>query len=83
MTRIPRDISGEDLARALSTFGYVVVRQTGSHIRLVSEWKGHPHHITIPNHDQIKIGTLNNILTDVAEYVDLDKRRLIMKLFDK
>ncbi len=32
--RLPRDVSRRDLVRALETFGYVVLRQTGSHIRL-------------------------------------------------
>jgi len=36
MPKIPRDISGRDLAKVLSKYGYEIVRQTGSHIRLVS-----------------------------------------------
>ncbi|MBC7344749.1 MAG: type II toxin-antitoxin system HicA family toxin, partial [Clostridia bacterium] len=57
------------------------VRQTGSHMRLTSELKGRPHHITIPNRNPIKIGTLNNILNDVAQYLGVDKSRLIRELF--
>lgn len=81
MTKIPRDIGGQDFIKLLGKFGYVVIRQTGSHIRLISEFKGSPHIITIPNHDPIKIGTLNNILNDIASYLEMGKRALIKELF--
>ncbi|KAM3103209.1 type II toxin-antitoxin system HicA family toxin [Phormidesmis sp. 146-12] len=29
--RLPRDLSGDDLVKSLTKFGYVVTRQTGSH----------------------------------------------------
>ncbi|NYE57789.1 putative RNA binding protein YcfA (HicA-like mRNA interferase family) [Carboxydothermus ferrireducens DSM 11255] len=41
------------------TFIKGVTRQTGSHIRLTTTLKGE-HHVTIPLHDPLKIGTLNN-----------------------
>ncbi len=41
--RLPRDVSGKELAQALSTFGYSVVRQTGSHMRLVTTLRGDHH----------------------------------------
>ena len=65
--KLPRDISGISLARALSVLGYEIDRQTGSHIRLTTSQNGE-HHITIPAHDPIKIGTLSAILNDVAEH---------------
>ena len=47
--RLPRDISGYELAKLLSKYGYTVTRQTGSHIRLTTQQKGE-HHVTIPAH---------------------------------
>jgi len=38
------------------------------------------HHITIPNHDPLKIGTLNAILTDVAQHLGVSKQKLIERL---
>ena len=38
--KLPRDIGGEDLIKLLAKFGYEVVRQTGSHVRLKSEVMG-------------------------------------------
>ena len=32
--KLPRDLSGAEVAKALATLGYVVTRQTGSHMRL-------------------------------------------------
>ncbi len=38
-------------------------------------------HITIPNHKSLKIGTINNILSDIAKYLEIDKIELIKALF--
>ncbi len=38
--RTPRDISGEELARALKRYGYEISRQTGSHMRLTTQKNG-------------------------------------------
>lgn len=38
--RLPRDISGDDLARRLRVFGYQATRQTGSHMRLTTQEGG-------------------------------------------
>jgi len=83
MPKIPRDISGNELSKILKKYGYDVVRQTGSHIRLISVYKEQEHRITIPHHHPIKIGTLNNILNDVAEYLEISKQTLISQLFKK
>ncbi len=60
--RLPRDISGDDLANRLKQLGYQMTRQTGSHMRLTTQ-EGGEHHITIPWHDPLRIGTLAAILT--------------------
>ncbi|MFI5134341.1 MAG: type II toxin-antitoxin system HicA family toxin [Chitinophagales bacterium] len=78
--KIPRDISADDLIKALRKFDYVKTRQVGSHIRLTTQKNGQ-HHVTIPNHDQIKIGTLSSILGDVAEHFQKTKEEIIDELF--
>ncbi|OGU67747.1 MAG: hypothetical protein A2499_00885 [Stygiobacter sp. RIFOXYC12_FULL_38_8] len=79
--RIPRDVSAEQLIKALAVLGYQVTRQRGSHIRLTAIINSEEHHITIPNHTPIKIGTLNSILTDVASRNKLSKEEIILRLF--
>ena len=69
MPRMPRDVSHKDLYTVLRKYGYTISRQTGSHIRLKSNFMGHEHLITIPAHSPIKVGTLNNILKDIAAYL--------------
>ena len=79
--KLPRDVSGDDLVRSLRRFGYETTRQTGSHIRLSSNLKGTEHHVTIPNHKQLRVGTLAEILGDVANYLDLPREELTRQLF--
>jgi len=78
--RLPRNISGRELASLLSKYGYRVTRQTGSHLRLTTTVQGE-HHITIPNHDPLKTGTLNGIVGDVAEHLGVVKDKVMRELF--
>ena len=77
--RLPRDVSGEDLIKSLRPFGYHVSRQVGSHIRLSTEVNG-VHHVTVPNHNPLRIGTLASILDDVANHLQLNRDELLSQL---
>jgi predicted RNA binding protein YcfA (HicA-like mRNA interferase family) len=81
--KLPRDISGAELAKALSGIGYRITRQTGSHLRLTLDTPHHttPHHITIPAHDPLEVGTLAAILADVAANLKTNREDLIGRLF--
>ena len=78
--KMPRDISGQELIKQFKKLGYSVTRQSGSHIRLTTSENGE-HHITIPNHSQLKIGTLSAILTDVANHFNKTKDEIVIELF--
>ena len=78
--RLPRDVSGHQLAKALSRFGYEITRQTGSHLRLTTGTKGE-HHVTVPAHSSLKVGTLSGILGEVGEHLEMPKGWLIEELF--
>lgn len=80
--RVPRDVDGRKLASLLGRFGYQTTRQTGSHIRLTSTAKGGEHHVTVPAHKTLKVGTLGSILTEVARYLDVDRAQLMRDLFE-
>jgi len=75
--KLPRDLGGEELATRLGKYGYQVIRQTGSHIRLTSTYKGTEHHLTVPRHKPLRVGTLNGIINDVAAYLEMEKQNLI------
>lgn len=44
--KLPRDVSGDELVKALKLLGYQVTRQTGSHMRVTTTGGGE-HHVTI------------------------------------
>ena len=78
--RLPRDLGGDDLVRVLRRAGYQVTRQTGSHMRLTTYEHGE-HHVTIPRHAELRIGTLAGILADVATHLGLTRDELLERLF--
>ena len=78
--KLPRDLSGRDLVQVLGSLGYKITRQSGSHLRLTTDEPGE-HHITIPNHDPLRIGTLAAILNDVASHHQFSSDALVNKLF--
>ena len=80
--RLPRDLSGEELAVLLARYDYEVTRQTGSHMRLTTTQNGE-HHITIPHHKSLRVGTLSAILRDVADHLDIPRQTLLENLFGK
>lgn len=79
--RLPRDLTGEQLVRLLAKLGYASTRQTGSHVRLTCELP-QQHHVTVPMHDPLRIGTLAAILTAVADAHGLTRDELLQRLFD-
>ncbi|MCK4418761.1 type II toxin-antitoxin system HicA family toxin [Candidatus Aerophobetes bacterium] len=80
--RMPRDLSAQELTELLKIYGYQITRQTGSHLRLTIIRKGE-HHITIPKHKPLKVGTLSSILSDIASYLKVSRKTLIRELFGK
>lgn len=80
MTKLPRDISGDQLGTALKVLDYRMTRQTGSHMRLTTLLEGE-HHITIPRHNALRIGTLNAILLDVCSHFRMTREQLLQRIF--
>jgi predicted RNA binding protein YcfA (HicA-like mRNA interferase family) len=77
--KTPRDVGGQQLAKALRSLGYERIRQDGSHIRLTT-LVGSEFHITVPNHQPIKVGTLKSILKLVAEHHRMTVEDLLRQL---
>jgi predicted RNA binding protein YcfA (HicA-like mRNA interferase family) len=72
VARLPT-VSGQKAASAFASFGYVIVRQRGSHLRL-RDSSGQRQPLTIPDHRELKSGLLRRLIRDagltVAEFVD-------------
>jgi predicted RNA binding protein YcfA (HicA-like mRNA interferase family) len=79
--RLPRDLSGRELATLLRRhYGYEIVRQTGSHVRLTTTVAGE-HRVTIPAGGPLRVGTLAAILADVAAHLGIPRAELEERLF--
>jgi predicted RNA binding protein YcfA (HicA-like mRNA interferase family) len=79
--KLPRDLSGSQFAGLLRRYDYEQVRQSGSHIRVRSTFKGAEHQVTIPAHTPLKVGTLSGILLEIAGYLEISKEALARELF--
>jgi predicted RNA binding protein YcfA (HicA-like mRNA interferase family) len=77
--KIPRDVDGPQLIKALQRLGYERIRQDGSHIRISTQQRGE-HHVTVPNHAPIRVGTFSSILKAVAVHHQLTVDQLLQKL---
>jgi len=70
-------VSGKRLLALLQNLNYTIIRQRGSHVRLEKETEAGMHKITIPYHNPISKGTLNDILKKVAVWNQISKEKLI------
>lgn len=78
--RTPRDLDGSRLIKRLGTLGYEQTRQSGSHVRLTRQSDEGEHHVTVPLHSPLRVGTLNAILSDVAAHLSISKDELIRRV---
>jgi predicted RNA binding protein YcfA (HicA-like mRNA interferase family) len=77
--KLPRDVSGAELVKALRALGYAVDRQRGSHIRVTTQRDGE-HHEVVPHHNPIKTGTLASLLKSVATHHKMTVQELVQTL---
>jgi len=68
---LSRTFSGKDVVKALRRIGYYIDHQRGSHIFLhnLTEKKS----VIVPNHKELKKGTLNNILKKTGLSIEMLK----------
>lgn len=78
--KLPRNLKGTELIKALAELGYHQIRQVGSHVRLSTDLEG-GHQLTVPLHAPLRVGTLSAILSSVAAHHKLTRDQLIAKLF--
>ena len=55
-------ISGRELIKILTKFGFTTTRQRGSHVQLEKKTEEETIKLTIPVHQQLKKGTLSSII---------------------
>ena len=59
-----KQLSGKEVIKIFEAHGFEVKRTVGSHVRLSFFKNETSHHITIPLHDSLKIGTLHGIIKE-------------------
>lgn len=79
--KLPRDVSGDELVKGLQRVGYQVTRQKADHVYMTTQTRGE-HHVSVPLHKPVKIGTFATIVTSVAAHLRIDRDQLLrlMKL---
>ncbi|MFN0168592.1 MAG: type II toxin-antitoxin system HicA family toxin [Bryobacteraceae bacterium] len=78
--KLPRDVTGAQLVKALSRAGYRVTRQTGSHVRLSID-EPRQGHITVPLLRPLPVGTLSSIVKEVAAQLELEYTEILTRFF--
>ncbi|HTV47196.1 MAG TPA: type II toxin-antitoxin system HicA family toxin [Phycisphaerae bacterium] len=64
MAKLPTDLSGREVRKAFERAGFIFRRQTGSHMILRRD---EPYsRVVIPDHKQIRLGTLRRIIADAG-----------------
>ena len=75
--KLPRDLSGAQLSKILCRdWNYRIVHQEGSHIILQTETPSHQR-LSVPNHNPLRIGTLNNTLRAIAVHKGIEREQLL------
>jgi len=74
VAKLPTDVSGERLRRALERTGFVLSRQRGSH--MIMRRVNPPARVVVPNHKAIRVGTLQQILD--AAGISADQLRSLL-----
>lgn len=79
--RLPRDLDGRTLIQRLQRLGYEPTRQSGSHVRLTTRpSETGDHHVTVPLHSPLRVGTLSAILGDIAERLSMSRDEVIRQI---
>ena len=77
--KLPRDLAGAELVKALRRVGYRPTRQTGSHVRMTVAVPKQGH-LTVPLLKPLPAGTLSAILKEAARQLETDVVELIQRI---
>ena len=78
--KVPRDLSGSQLIKVLCRdWDYHTIHQEGSHVILQTETPGHQR-LSVPNHNPLRVGTLNGIVRTVATHKGVDRHTVLDSL---
>jgi len=65
-----KTLSGEDIVKILQMFGFEIISQKGSHIKMRRiNSAGSKETLVIPNHKTVSLGTLVSINNQTSNYI--------------
>jgi predicted RNA binding protein YcfA (HicA-like mRNA interferase family) len=68
VVKLPTDLSGREVRAALEQCGFVFQRQKGSHMMMRRDHP--PARVVVPDHKQIRVGTLRKIVSQAGVTVE-------------
>jgi predicted RNA binding protein YcfA (HicA-like mRNA interferase family) len=68
-------LSGTEIIKILGSFGFIIVNQRGSHVKLQRVVSGIKQTLTAPNHYELDRGTTKAIYNQVLRYIPEEKIR--------
>ena len=71
----PKRLSGKEVVRIPESFGVVVKRQRGSHVKLVRIFGEEREILTVVVHPEMKIGTLIGVFKQASRYISESELR--------
>jgi predicted RNA binding protein YcfA (HicA-like mRNA interferase family) len=78
--KLPRDLDGRRLVKTLCRdWNYEEINQEGSHIILQTTSPEHQR-ISIPDHNPLRVGTLNTILRLVAAHKGIEREEILRSI---
>jgi predicted RNA binding protein YcfA (HicA-like mRNA interferase family) len=68
-----RVLTAKQLLVIFAQFGFSVVSQRGSHIKLSRNVAGHKQTLTLPNHDELDPGTCKAIMRQAGRFISIEQ----------
>lgn len=70
-----KNLSGKKVISILESFGFVIFKQKGSHVKMVRSLGGSREVLTIPNHKELDKGTLRAIFVQATRFISENELR--------
>lgn len=70
-----RVLSGQEVIAIFEEYGFRIFTQKGSHVKLRRAVPGAIQTLTVPNHKQLKKGTLQVLFRQASRYIDPEQLR--------
>lgn len=66
-------LDSQEIINILESFGFEIISQKGSHIKLVKQTTFQRQVLTIPNHKELKRGTIKAIFNQASRFVSSEE----------